>query len=256
MGITQLNFAGLNKVEVAIARLKEFEPPEGYYLSFSGGKDSVVIYDLAVRAGVKFDAHYSVTGIDPPELVFFIRDNYKDIIRDKPSMTIWQGIQYHGMPFRIARWCCEVLKESSGDERRVITGIRWAESVKRSKRKMVEVCRQHKSKMFIHPIIDWSGQEVWEYIKSKGLPYCSLYDEGFTRLGCVLCPMITAKRTKVEMQRWPKLAEAWKRACYRWWDKQTENAKKHKTAESFWQYWLSRKGESKLKDAQYIMFDN
>ena len=58
----------------AIDRLQTFEPPEGYYLAFSGGKDSQTIYHLAQEAGVKFDAHYNVTGIDPPELVYFIRE--------------------------------------------------------------------------------------------------------------------------------------------------------------------------------------
>ena len=58
MGLTQLNFEGYDKVQVAIMRLQQFQPPEGYYLAFSGGKDSVVLYDLAVKSGVKFDAHY------------------------------------------------------------------------------------------------------------------------------------------------------------------------------------------------------
>ena len=78
MSIKQLNFAGINRVEVAVMRLQEFEPPEGYYLAFSGGKDSIVIYDLAVRAGVKFDAHYSLTTVDPPELVHFIKAEFPD----------------------------------------------------------------------------------------------------------------------------------------------------------------------------------
>ncbi|GAI66167.1 unnamed protein product, partial [marine sediment metagenome] len=69
MSIKQLNFEGRDKVEVAIMRLQEFEPPEGYYLAFSGGKDSVVIYDLAVKAGVEFDAHYCVSPIDPPPYI-------------------------------------------------------------------------------------------------------------------------------------------------------------------------------------------
>ncbi len=50
MGLQQLNFEGKNKVETAISLLKEFEPSEGYYLAFSGGKDSVVVYDLAIKA--------------------------------------------------------------------------------------------------------------------------------------------------------------------------------------------------------------
>lgn len=54
------------KIETSIKRLRSFEPPEGYFLAFSGGKDSQCIYHLAKMAGVKFDAHYNVTSVDPP----------------------------------------------------------------------------------------------------------------------------------------------------------------------------------------------
>lgn len=47
--IDQLNMSGKTKVETAIERIKTFEPPEGYFLAFSGGKDSVVIKALADR---------------------------------------------------------------------------------------------------------------------------------------------------------------------------------------------------------------
>ncbi len=67
-------------VQKSIERLKFFEPvKEGYYLAFSGGKDSVVLKRLAEMAGVKFDAHYSVTTIDPPELTQFIRKYHPDV---------------------------------------------------------------------------------------------------------------------------------------------------------------------------------
>lgn len=72
--IGQLNMSGLDKVETAIKRLQTFEPPEGYYLAFSGGKDSVVIKALADMAGVKYDAYYNNTSVDPPELIYFIRE--------------------------------------------------------------------------------------------------------------------------------------------------------------------------------------
>ncbi len=262
MALNQLNFAGLNRIEVAIKRLKEFEPnkglPElGYYLAFSGGKDSVVIYDLAVKAGVKFDAHYSQGGIDPPELVQFIRKNYPAVKFERPEMSIWKGVMIHGLPRRQARWCCELIKEKNGSGRRVVTGIRWQESPRRRQRQMVETCRTDGTKIFIHPIIDWSNSEIWEYIKSNKLPYCSLYDEGFRRLGCVLCPMETPRQTQLELNRFPKLAEAWKRACYRYWTETTNpGVKRWATPEAMWQWWLSRKGEPKVNDAQCIMFDN
>jgi phosphoadenosine phosphosulfate reductase len=81
-------FTGKSKEEIAIERIKTFCPPEGYYVAFSGGKDSVIILDLVKRSGVKFDAHYNITGIDPPELFRFIRDNFPEVQRHKPEITI------------------------------------------------------------------------------------------------------------------------------------------------------------------------
>lgn len=126
------------KVENAIKRLQSFEPPEGYYVAFSGGKDSQCIYHLCQMAGVKFDAHYSVTSVDPPELVQFIKRQYQDVIFDLPRyadgsrITMWNLIQNHSMPpTRMVRYCCEELKESHGEGRVVVTGVRWAESARR-----------------------------------------------------------------------------------------------------------------------------
>jgi phosphoadenosine phosphosulfate reductase len=126
-----------DKVETAINRLKAFEPPEGYFLAFSGGKDSVVIKRLAEMAGVKFDAHYSVTSVDPPELVRFVKEQKDvsfDIPRDKDgnAITMWNLIPKKRMPpTRLVRYCCEKLKECAGKGRLTVTGIRWAESTNR-----------------------------------------------------------------------------------------------------------------------------
>ena len=124
---------GRDKVEEAIERLRMFEPPEGYYMAFSGGKDSQCIYRLARMAGVKFDAHYNITGIDPPELVYFIRKHYPGVQRHLPTETIWQLIRRKKMPpTRGKRFCCKFLKEANGGGRRVLTGIRAEESKKRA----------------------------------------------------------------------------------------------------------------------------
>ena len=76
--IGQLNVYGNDKVQTAIKRLQTFEPPEGYYLAFSGGKDSVVVKALADMANVKYDAHYALTSVDPPELVHFVK-SFNDV---------------------------------------------------------------------------------------------------------------------------------------------------------------------------------
>ena len=136
----QLDLHGRDKVEKAILRLQTYEPPEGYYLCFSGGKDSCVIKALADMAGVKYDAHYSVSSVDPPELVRFIKDVHPDVEftyprdRDGNIVTMWNLIPKKTMPpTRIVRYCCQALKEQHGKGRLKITGVRWDESVRRKK---------------------------------------------------------------------------------------------------------------------------
>jgi phosphoadenosine phosphosulfate reductase len=260
MGLTQIEFRidGEYKLETltknVIMRLRQFCPPEGYYFADGLGKDSTATRNLLIKSGVPFDAHYQRTGIDPPELVYYGREHHPDTIVEKPEITMWEGIYIHGLPLRQLRWCCEELKETGGHGRTVVTGIRWAESARRSKRLMVEICKQDVTKRFLHPIIDFTTKDVWDYIHQNNLPYCKLYDEGFKRLGCILCPMETPKQTQFELTRFPKFAELWKRAAYRYWEKGTECVKKYKTPEDFWQWWLSRKGEPKVNKAQCTMF--
>lgn len=105
MLLEQTLFGVRDKVEIAKDRLRAFEPEEGYYLAFSGGKDSQCIYHIAKEAGVKFDAHYNLTTVDPPELVHFIKKNYPDVHIDKPEKTMWQLIEKKGLPTRMKRWC-------------------------------------------------------------------------------------------------------------------------------------------------------
>lgn len=202
-----------NLVDLSIERLRTFEPPEGYWLAFSGGKDSCVLLDLAERSGVKFDAHYSVISIDPPELLRFIKREFADkgrVKMDIPARPFLSAMVDNGYPTRRRRWCCRVFKEKAGEGRFILTGIRWAESVRRAKRKMTELCNRSGSR-YLHPIVDWKNADVWDYIRARGLPTCSLYAEGQTRIGCVGCPNSNDEAWR---SRWPHLAAAWRRAFH------------------------------------------
>ena len=159
----------LDKVELAIKRLKAFEPPEGYYLAFSGGKDSQCVYHLAKMAGVKFDAHYCVTSVDPPELVQFIKSHYPDVKREIPHdkngdpVSMWTLIPQKGTPpTRVIRYCCEYLKESSGAGRFTVTGVRASESKNRQKNQgIITIPRAGKKiqKLFEEEDIDFETNE-------------------------------------------------------------------------------------------------
>lgn len=123
------------------------------------------------------------------------------------------------------RFCCAELKETSGVGRVNLIGIRHAESPKRSKRNEAEitrhkfsgtfdqfvrhretehVCLKGKDKLVISPIIEWTEQDVWDFIKVQGLEYCKLYDEGWKRIGCLFCPMATRKEILRQAERYPK----------------------------------------------------
>lgn len=93
----QTLFGEIDKVDLAIRRIKLHEPPEGYYVAFSGGKDSCVILDLVKRAGVKFDAHINLTTVDPPEVIRFVRQQYPEVIMEKPQISMKKLIEKKGI---------------------------------------------------------------------------------------------------------------------------------------------------------------
>lgn len=223
------------KIEKAIANLREYErealrrdPENGYYLCDSYGKDSCVILDLAKRAGVKFKAHHNLTTLDPPELIRFGREHHANTIVHKPKVSMLTRVHNspnRGAPTRLKRWCCSEYKESAGRGTVMIFGVRAAESARRAANwKTWQPCMLGGKRgdtvngWILNPILYWTNQDVWNYIHANNIPYCSLYDEGFKRLGCVGCPMAGDGR-KREFERWPKIGAAWKRAIIKFYDK-------------------------------------
>ena len=249
-----------DRVQVALDRLRQFEPKEGYYLAFSGGKDSVTILRLAQMAGVKFDAHYNVTTVDPPELVKFIKQEHPTIERHRPERTMFQLIlsrEYFMPPMRQMRWCCAELKERGGEGRLVLTGIRWAESVRRQERGMVERCVPLRKRM-LHPIIDWSDADVWEFIRQENVPYCRLYDEGFERLGCILCPMEkNPTHIRQQMDRWPQFVKAYIKTFDRLVQLRRDAGMRctWESGQEMFDWWIDRRSKKGPSEDQIRLFD-
>lgn len=121
------------KIDTAISVLKMFEPSDGYYLCYSGGKDSDCIRILSALAGVNCDIVHNLTTVDAPETVNYVR-SIPGVIISYPEITMWKLIVKKGFPpTRLARYCCSFFKERGGFGRLKMTGVRKSESVQRSK---------------------------------------------------------------------------------------------------------------------------
>lgn len=250
----QQRLFGDDLVAIAIERLRAFCPPEGYYLAFSGGKDSCCLIELAKLSGVKFDAHYNAVGIDPPELVAFIKEHHADVeFVYPPERRFFAEVRKRSTPpTRVMRYCCEALKERGGSGRVVLTGVRWAESARRAKRLMVESCRTDVTKRFVQPIIDWTDDDVWWFIRDRKLPYCSLYDAGRKRIGCMLCPMSRRENMLRDVAEYPKLVHAWKRNLQWIIDHRREagNPVSWTTGAEWFEWWISCEAKAQTDEGQ------
>lgn len=237
-----------------------YDSEDGYFLAFSGGKDSQCLYHVAKLAGVKFRAHMNLTSVDPPEVIRFVKKQYPDVELIKPKDSIFNiAVKKKFLSSMRVRWCCEEYKETAGAGKVTLIGIRKAESSRRAKRNEVEInnysfsgdligleafrkektektkrrkgaprksqvtivnangertlgCIHGKESLLISPIIHWTDADVWTFLNTLNITHCELYDQGHTRIGCILCPMSQVKQKYKEMERWPHVKRNWIKA--------------------------------------------
>lgn len=223
-----------NKIQQALKllRIAAISTEGPIEISYSGGKDSDVILELAKMAGIKYRAIYKNTTIDPPGTIKHCMDNGVEIMRRKSFAKV---IQMKGFPTFLRRFCCAELKEYKVLDRSV-QGIRRSESTKRAKRyKEPTICRLYGSKknhveVFL-PILNWTDADVAEFIQQRGIKCHPLYyDEQGNfcpqcRLGCMGCPQ-KSDRGLADFKANPRLVKFWLRNGEIWWN--THKLKKTK----------------------------
>lgn len=269
------------KIEYSINLLKksektalEMDPENGFYLAFSGGKDSQVLYHLAVMGGVKFKAHMNLTSVDPPEVIRFVKQHYPEVELIKPKMSIYDMAKKKGcLPTRHVRWCCEEFKEKFGADKVTLIGIRREESSRRAKRSEVEMrsrkfsgsfdqwsehhekmvtCVGGKDKILVSPILHWTSRDVWEFLNSNGIPHCSLYDKGYKRIGCILCPMSGHKQKVREIRDFPHVKTNWIKAIEWLRENKWTDTSLSEDSEMAFNWWISGKSFKQFYADEYL----
>lgn len=236
------------KHRLAIERVKTFCAGKKVLCSFSGGKDSQCVYYILKEAGVPFVAQYSITRFEPPELLDFILKNYPDcVFRRAYKKSLVDEIASSGLPTRHCRWCCSVKHVKTPGFDIAAIGVRAQESARRAATWRLFGQKQDRT-YYVCPILDWTEDDVWHYLNEVvKAPHCCLYDEGYRRIGCVMCPLVGPKKMQRDMERWPKYAKMLRMGA----DKNIDNALARLKAGTF----VKRNGEPVSKD-HVVFADN
>lgn len=208
-------------------------------ITYSGGKDSDVMLDIALHClkPDEFEVLNSHTTLDAPETVYYIRERFAELEKQGVTCTVkyptyrgkrtdfWRLVAEKGLPTRLMRYCCQVLKETSAPNRFIAIGVRESESQKRKGRDLFsnwarvyseavyysldhvkEVYEEAQEKdevwdcifiqkakrnddLIVNPIYHFTESDVWTYIRDRELKYNPLYDQGYLRVGCIGCPL-------------------------------------------------------------------
>ena len=226
----------------AISRIKKFAKIADKMnfkvaVGFSGGKDSQVVYDLCKRAGIKFVAYFNHC-FESSTTLRFIKEYYPEVIwrRDvKVGFIANIRLNHSGMlPTVTSAYCCENYKHNPKyTDACKILGIRKFESRKRANRTALMVKNKTQLKkmkslvseyfheqcqsvganniLTLHPIIDWTDKEVWEYIHKHKLPINPEYKEN-KRIGCLVCPKANFTSNYKALLKYPKLIDCFIKA--------------------------------------------
>ncbi|NJD77943.1 MAG: 4Fe-4S dicluster domain-containing protein [Candidatus Methanoperedens sp.] len=214
-----------------IANQKEFMDSP-VYVSFSGGKDSLTTLDLT-RSAVKrqIKVFFANTGIEFPETVEFARrfckKNNIELIEVEAKEAFWENLPSFGPPAKDFRWCCKVCKLApinivieectrGGHKCLTIDGKRKYESFARARIAPKEENPFIPGQVSVFPIRNWRAIEVWLYIYYRKLEYNPLYDFGFERVGCWLCPAELSAEYYRFKELHPELFKRWNEYLLKW----------------------------------------
>ena len=196
-------------------------------ICISGGKDSGVITELAIRSGIPCEFQHNHTTADVPETVRFVRSEFKRLEEKGYKCTVNMPVNKGK---RVSMWSLipqKLILSNDNDEKRML----------------FENCRL-KAKRVVNPIIDWTDKDVHGFLEDAKVPMNPLYAEGQCRVGCIGCPLAKRKSREAEFARWPKYKQLYLNAFGRMLEARKQQNKKFMgrvdwaTAEEVFRWWM------------------
>lgn len=214
-----------------VRKAAEKFPEENIVVSFSGGKDSTVTADIAVKA-LSNPSLVHIFGNTTLEFPYTIE--YAERFKENHPFAIFQMAKNDeqvfldvcediGPPARMMRWCCSMFK--TGPITRIINslyrnqqiltfyGIRKAESVSRSKYNRIEENTESvkiQQQTVASPIFFWIDADIWLYILSEKIDFNEAYRLGYDRVGCWCCPNNTQRAQFLSRIYMPEESKKWR----------------------------------------------
>ena len=256
------------KINYAVKLLQHYERvalqlnPDGYFLCFSGGKDSQLLYLLAKLSNVQFRAYFSNTTNENPKNIKFIREKYSDVRFLNPKKNFYQLVSEKGLPTITRRYCCSVLKENAGAGYVVLTGERREESKKREKyatishqsrnenrnrdiadfEEIKHECVKGKDKIRVRPLLEFTEKEVFDILKKFAVPINPCY-KNHNRIGCIFCPFAKKQEIEEYCLQFPRAKKTLLKSLEQYLAKSDNNLLDN--AEEYFEWWLTKKSIKK-----------
>ena len=196
--------------------IEHFSPRLGISTAFQ--IDGVVLIDMAYRLDREIRVFSVDTGRLPPEtheLILQLRDRYPGLNLEvvEPDeehvrrLVGMKGLDLFRESVENRLLCCNIRKVQPLTRHLAtldawITGLRRDQWATRTNIRKVEIDHDHGAIVKLNPLAEWTEDEVWEYVRERELPYNTLYDKGYSSIGCAPCTRAVAPGEPSRSGRW------------------------------------------------------
>jgi phosphoadenosine phosphosulfate reductase len=210
------DFEDLTTAEIITWALERFSPRVGLACSFQA-EESVLI-DLMHRVrGADFRLFTLDTGRlnqETYDCMDAIRERYGVEIEvffpdaaGVEKMVRENGLNLFYNSVELRKLCCgvrkvEPLNRALKDLDAWMTGLRREQAVTRVDVRKVELDKEHGDIIKINPLVDWSYDDVWDYIRKNNVPYNRLHKQGYPSIGCAPCTRAVRPGEDLRAGRW------------------------------------------------------